>query len=46
VGIAVKHSDTPIVAVTAIVMAVLVALTLLIGVPRARQRMRVRTDLW
>jgi hypothetical protein len=46
VGIAVKHSDTPIVAVTAIVMAVLVALTLLIGVPRARQRMRVRTDWW
>jgi hypothetical protein len=46
VGIAVKHSDTSIVAVTAIVVAVLVALTLLIGVPRARQRMRVRTDLW
>jgi hypothetical protein len=46
VGIAVKHSDTPIVAVTAIVMAVLVALTLLIGVPRARQRMRVRSDYW
>ena len=46
VGIAVKHSGTPIVAVTAIVMAVLVALTLLIGVPRARQQMRVRTDYW
>jgi benzodiazapine receptor len=39
-GITVKHSDTPIVAVTAGVMAAVVALTLLIGVPRQRQRLR------
>jgi benzodiazapine receptor len=39
-GITVKHSDTPTVAVTAGVMAAVVALTLLIGVPRQRQRLR------
>jgi len=40
VGIAVKHSDTPPVAITAGLMAAVVALTLLIGVPRARARLR------
>jgi len=39
-GITVKHSDTPAVAVTAGAMAAVVALTLLIGVPRQRQRLR------
>jgi hypothetical protein len=39
-GIAVKHSGTPAVAVTAGVMAAVVALTLLIGIPRQRQRLR------
>jgi benzodiazapine receptor len=38
VGIAVKHAATPIVAVTAGLMALIVALTLLIGVPRSKQR--------
>jgi hypothetical protein len=40
VGIAVKQTATPIVAWTAILMAVVVALTLLLGVPRTRRRMR------
>jgi hypothetical protein len=40
VGIAVKHSGTPLVAVTAGLMAVVVALTLLIGVPRRRRRLQ------
>jgi len=40
VGIAVKHSDTPPVAITAGLMAAVVALTLLIGVPRTRARLR------
>ncbi len=40
VGIAVKHSNTPVVAITAVVMAAIVALTLLLGVPRTRQRMQ------
>jgi benzodiazapine receptor len=39
-GIVVKHSDTPAVAVTAGVMAAVVALTLLVGIPRQRQRPR------
>ena len=39
-GIAVKHSGTPLVSVTAGLMAVVVALTLLIGVPRRRQRLQ------
>ncbi len=38
-GIAIKHSATPAVAITAWVTAGLVALTLLIGVPLARARM-------
>jgi len=40
IGIAVKQSATTSVAVTAGLMAVVVALTLLIGVPRTRARMR------
>jgi hypothetical protein len=40
VGIAVKHSDTPPVAITAGLMAAVLALTLLIGVPRTRARLR------
>jgi benzodiazapine receptor len=40
VGIAVKHSDTPSVAIIAGLMAGVVALTLLMGVPRARARLR------
>ena len=40
VGIALKHSNTPLVAVTAWVVAVLVALTLLIGYPLQRERVR------
>jgi benzodiazapine receptor len=39
-GIAVKHSGTPLVAVTAGLMAVVVALTLVVGVPRRRRRMK------
>jgi benzodiazapine receptor len=39
-GIAVKHSGTPLVAVTAGLMAVVVALTLLVGVPRRRRRLQ------
>jgi benzodiazapine receptor len=39
-GIAVKHSGTPLVSVTAGVMAVVVALTLLVGVPRRRRRLQ------
>jgi hypothetical protein len=38
VGIAVKHADTPMVAITAGLMALIVALTLLVGVPRSKQR--------
>jgi hypothetical protein len=38
IGIAVKHTDTPIVAITAGLMALIVALTLLVGVPRNKQR--------
>jgi hypothetical protein len=37
-GIAIKHAATPLVATTAWIMAALVALTLLVGVPRARRR--------
>ena len=40
VGIALKHNDTPLVAVTAWVVAVVVALTLLIGYPLQRERVR------
>ena len=40
VGITVKHSGTPTVAVTAAVMAAVVALTLLVGIPRQRQHLR------
>jgi hypothetical protein len=40
VGIAVKHADTPIVSVTAALMAVVVALTLLVGVPRTQRRLK------
>jgi hypothetical protein len=40
VGIAVKHADNPIVSVTAALMAVLVALTLLVGVPRTQRRIK------
>jgi hypothetical protein len=40
VGIAVKHAATPLVAITAGLMALIVALTLLVGVPRNRQRRR------
>jgi hypothetical protein len=40
VGIAAKHADTPIVSVTAALMAVVVALTLLVGVPRTQRRMK------
>jgi hypothetical protein len=39
-GIAVKHSDTQIVALTAVIAAVLVALTLLIGVPLTNRRLK------
>ena len=37
-GIAVKHADTSVVAITAWVAAAAVALTLLVGVPRAQKR--------
>jgi len=40
VGIAVKHAATPLVAITAGLMALIVALTLLVGVPRNKQRRR------
>jgi hypothetical protein len=40
VGIALKHSDTTLVAVTAWVVAVVVPLTLLIGYPLQRERVR------
>jgi hypothetical protein len=40
VGIALRHSDTTLVAVTAWVVAVLVALTLLVGYPLKRERVR------
>ena len=40
IGIAVKYSATTSVAITACLMAAVVALTLLIGVPRARARLR------
>jgi ABC-type Fe3+-siderophore transport system permease subunit len=39
-GIAVKHSGTPLVAITAWVTAAVVALTLLIGVPHTQGRLR------
>jgi hypothetical protein len=39
-GIVVKHSGTPLVSITAGVMAVVVALTLLVGVPRRRRRLQ------
>jgi hypothetical protein len=39
-GIAIKHSDTPLVSIAAWVAAVFVALTLLIGVPITRGRLR------
>jgi hypothetical protein len=38
-GIAVKHSSTALVAVTAWVMAAVAALSLMVGVPRAQKRM-------
>jgi membrane associated rhomboid family serine protease len=38
VGIAVKQADTPTVAITAGLMALIVALTLVVGVPRSKQR--------
>ncbi len=37
-GIAVKHANTQMVAITAGLMALIVALTLLVGVPRKKQR--------
>ena len=40
VGIAIKHWDTPVVGVTALLMAALVALSLVIGVPAAARRLR------
>jgi hypothetical protein len=40
VGIAVKHSGTALVSIPALVLAVVAALSLVIGVPRARTRMR------
>jgi benzodiazapine receptor len=40
IGIAVKQAATPVVAWTAILMAVVVALTLIVGVPRTRRRLR------
>ena len=40
VGIAVKHAATSLVAVTAGLMALIIALTLLVGVPRNKQRTR------
>jgi benzodiazapine receptor len=43
-GIAVKHAATPVVAVTAGLMALVVALTLLIGVPRTRRRLRSSSE--
>jgi hypothetical protein len=39
IGIAVKQSDTQLVAVTAAILALVVPLTLVIGVPRVRNRM-------
>jgi benzodiazapine receptor len=39
-GIAVKHADTPVVSITAWVTALIVAATLIAGVPLARQRTR------
>ena len=39
VGIAVKHSATPIVAIPAVLLAVLVGLSLIATVPRVRQRL-------
>jgi hypothetical protein len=40
VGIALKHGDTPIVAVAAWAAAVFVALTLFIGLPHIQGRLR------
>lgn len=40
VGIATKHADTPVVSITAWVTALIVAATLIAGVPLARQRMQ------
>jgi benzodiazapine receptor len=45
-GIAVKHAGTPMVAITAGLMALIVALTLLVGVPRSRQRAQDPTTGW
>jgi hypothetical protein len=47
-GIAIKHSATPIVAVTAWVGAAVVALSLFVGVPRTQNRLKkvVRPDRW
>ena len=39
IGIAVKHSGTALVAVTAWVMAAVAAASLVVGVPRARKRL-------
>jgi benzodiazapine receptor len=39
-GIAVKHSGTPAVSIAAGLLAVIVALTLLVGVPRTRRRLK------
>lgn len=38
-GIAIKHSGTPLVAITAWVMAIVAAASLIVGVPRAQKRM-------
>ena len=47
-GIAVKHASTPLVAVTAGIAAAVVALSLLLGVPRTQARLKtaVRPDRW
>jgi hypothetical protein len=40
VGIAIKHAATPLVSIAAWATAAIVALTLIVGVPRTRRRMR------
>ena len=40
VGIATKHSDTSVVATTAWIASAVVALTLLVGVPRTLKRLK------
>ena len=39
-GIAVKHSGMPAVSITAGLLAVIVALTLLVGTPRTKRRLK------